>query len=588
MRKRVQGAIISTYSLFIPAPLRPGSRYSWNDFRADLIAGVTVAIIQVPQSMALALIAGLPAIFGLYASLLGFIASLWGSSRLLSTGPVAIVSVLTFTSLTPFAEPFTAEYIGFAASLALLVGTIYLLLGLFRFGFILQLVPNSVITGFTSAAAIIIIVSQLPTFFGLPAAAHSLVLQNLYDFIFSLPNLSLIALGVGTFAAIFLAFFRRLPATFPGALIILVCGIAFGYFVSTFSDTNLPLVGAIPHGIPDFILPPLNTATLFLLFPKAAIIAIVGFVGAHATAKNVALKTREQLNTDQELVGQGLANIATSFFQGFPVSGSFTRTTINVDAGARSSIASVIGVFVTILTLLFFTPLFSFLPRSILAAIVIVSAIPVINFARLRHMTDISRTDGLVAVLTLILALFLTPDDAIFLGVVSALMVFIWQTTSASRVSEMGINPEWNILRGVHTDDTARTFSGTVIAYIGISMYYANAEHLLSHAYELVENRMEQTGETVHTLVLDLSGVHFMDISALEAFSTFVDRMREKNIQIGVIYLRAPVRARLEKMRLSARIIIFHNIMELRRVCKSPHHTPTGKTIPEYLEAAQE
>ena len=584
MRKTVA----SIAAFFTPRITGQGKPYRRDDILADLFAGITVAIIQVPQSMAFALIAGLPAIYGLYASLPGFIASLWGSSRQLSTGPVALVSVLTFTSLVPFAEPRTAEYIGLAASLAVLVGIIYLALGLCRFGYILHLVPHSVISGFSSAAALIIILTQLPVLLGLPNAQHSLAIQNLLALLIQLPQLSLLALGIGASAMVLIFLSRRLPQIFPSALVVLIIGIVLGYVITRLG-TGVALVGEIPPGLPTFILPPLNTATLFLLFPKAIVLAIVAFVGTHATAKNAAMRTRERLDTDRELVGQGLANVVTGFFSGFPIAGSFTRTAINVEAGARTGIAALIGAGVTLLTLIFLTPMFAFLPRTVLAAIVITAAIPIVNFKRIRDMAEISRTDGLIAALTLMLALVLALDDAVFLGILAALLVFIWQTTSGARVSEMGVNPEWNVLRGAHIDPRVELIPQTIIAHIGMSMYYANTDHLLTQTERLMQDREEKTGEKVRTIVLDMSGVHFIDISALEMFSDFLERMRENNVRVGMIYLRYSVRTRLEKMQRPTEIIIFHNITELKNACApSEHHMLTlNASRPEFLKASQ-
>ncbi len=576
--------MLRALGLLLTPTLRLGRKYTSHDVRADIVAGITVAVIQIPQSMALALIAGLPATYGLYASLPGFIAGLWGSSRQLSTGPVAIISFLTFTSLVPFAEPRTADYIGLAAALAVLVGIIYLALGLARLGFIMQLVPHSVISGFSSAAAIIIVLTQLPNLFGLAPAQNNLAIQNVIDFVLNIPHLSFISLAFGLTAILLLYFSRSLSHTFPSALIILLFSIGAGYVLTRF-DIGVVFVGNIPKGIPDLAFPPLSIATLLLLLPKAAIIALVGFVGTHATAKNAALKTHEKLDTDQELVGQGLANVVTGFFAGFPIAGSFTRTAINTELGVRTPVSAMVGALVTLLTLFLFTPVFSFLPRSVLAAIVITSAIPLINFARIRAMTEISRTDGFIALLTLGLALFLAPDDALFIGVVAALMAFIWQTTSGARVAEMGVSREWNVLRGRRFDPSAETFPHTLIVYVGMSMYYANTEHLLAQTTRLIAAREEEIKEPLRNLIFDMSGVHFIDISALDMLTEFSSHMHERNIRIGMIYVRQPVRIRLEKMKRPARITIFHNLLEIKNACTNTPQLALNGTRPDVLEA---
>ena len=213
--------IRSIPELLRPIFFRSDFKYSFADLRADTLAGITVALIQIPQSMAFALMAGLPAVYGLYASIPGCIASLWGSSRQLSTGPVAVISLLTLTSLVPFAEPGTPEFIGLAALLAILVGLIYVLIGFFRLGFFLHLVPQSVIVGFSSAAAGIIVISQLPTFLGITTPQHELVLQNIWGLISHLSGFSLFTFAVGATTVILLIVSKKLPKVFPGALAVL-------------------------------------------------------------------------------------------------------------------------------------------------------------------------------------------------------------------------------------------------------------------------------------------------------------------------------------------------------------------------------
>src|SRR3989338_9135731 len=347
-------------SLLRPTFLRSGQTYTWSDLRADSIAGFTVAMIQIPQPMALALIAGLPAVYGLYASLFGFIASLWGSSRQLSTGPVAIVSFLTLTSLIPLASPGSPEYLGLAATLAFLVGIIYLLIGIFRLGFIFQLVPPSVVFGFSSAAAVIIIITQIPPLLGIGLPQHDLAFETVANILRMLPSLSLPTFAVGVCATVFLLFSRRLPDVFPAGLIVL-CGAGLVSYVFSIGSHGVALVDALPQSLPSFAFPWFEAGTFVVLIPKAALIALVGFVGAHASEKIAARRTREHLDTDHELTGQGLANIVTSFFRGFPLGGSFTLTSLNVAAGGRTEIYAVVTAPMTVLAPLYFPPPFSHL-----------------------------------------------------------------------------------------------------------------------------------------------------------------------------------------------------------------------------------
>lgn len=559
--------------LLRPIFLRAGFKYTPGDLRADIIAGVTVALIQVPQSMAFALTAGLPAVYGLYASIPGCIASLWGSSRQLSTGPVAVISLLTLTSLVPFAEPGTPEFIGLAALLAILVGLIYLLIGFFRLGFFLHLVPQSVIVGFSSAAAAIIVITQLPTFLGITFPQHELVLQNIAELITHLPKFSLVTFGIGASTALLLFFSKKLPKVFPGALLVLAIGIGASYLLN-FGSHGVALIAQVPSNLPAFMLPSLLAVPFLSLIPKAAIIALVAFVQAHATGKIAAAKSKEPIDINQELIGQGLANFVGGFFQGFPISGSFTRTAVNVEAGARTGFAGLVASTITVIALLFFTPVFYFLPKTVLAAIVIVSAIPLIDFGRLKEMYRISETDGIVAYLTFAMAFILKPDDAIFIGIVGALMIFVERTTWGAKAFEMGADKHWNVLRGAIDEERVDTFPGVCIVRVGMSMYYANAQYLVNQIQQTMDRHAAREKTPVHTLVLDASAVNFVDITAAEILSDFLEKLHARNMHLAVIYLRTGMRQALGAMPGLFDITVLHNISELKQYC-----IPHGRTL---------
>ncbi len=571
-------------ALLLPFFLRQGYTFSKSDFRADIVAGITVALIQIPQSMAFALTAGLPAVYGLYASIPGFIASLWGSSRQLSTGPVAVVSLLTLTSLVPLAVPGTPEFATLASLLAILVGIIYILMGIFRLGFFLNLVPQSVIVGFSSAAAGIIVITQLPTLLGISVSQHDLVLQNIANLAINIPHLSPLTFIIGLSAALLIVVSRRLPSVFPGALVVLVVGIVSSYMLNL-GNFGIALIAHVPSSLPNFILPSLSVVSFLSLIPKAGIIALVGFVSTHATAKIAAAKVKEPLDTDQELVGQGFANFIGGFFQGYPIAGSFSRTAINVEAGARSPISGVVASFITVMALLFLTPVFYFLPKTVLAAIVIVSAVPLIDFGRLKQMYRISKTDGYVAYLTFAIAFILKPDDAIFIGIVAAMMLFIQRTAWGAQVFEMGADREWNVLRGAIEEERVDTFPGVCIGRIGMSLYYANAQHLMNQLTEMMERNELREGSPVRTLVIDSSGINFVDITAMEILSAYLEKLHERGIHIAVIYLRRALREALINMPGDFEVTVLHNIDELKHFCipENAHTLVLNGTLPEKL-----
>jgi SulP family sulfate permease len=527
-----------------------------------MVAGISVAIVQIPQAMAFALIAGLPAVYGLYASLFGCIASLWGSSRQLSTGPVAMVSLLTFTSLVSLAPPGSDHFIRLAATLALLTGLIYLLLGFFRFGSMIHLVPHSVIAGFSSAAAVLIVMSQIPTLLGISLPSSEIVLRNILNLVQTLPHLSPIATAIGIGALVILVLFRRLPHSFPSALFVLFLAILAGYGLRL-DLHGVAIIGEIPSGLPHLVLPFIGVNSLALLLPKAAVLALVAFVATHANTATLARSTRERQDTDQELVGQGLANVVASFFQGYPISGSFTRSAINREAGARTSFSSVVSTGVTLATILFLTPLFFYLPLTALAAIVILSAISLIDIKRIREMYAISRSDGLVALFTFCMVFVMKPEDALFTGMVVALLVFIRQMVWGSHVSEVGIDVEKRVLLSTIQNDHVRTFPGVVIVRVGVSLYYANTDQALTQVDGIIASHIHQ-GDHVKNVVLDMSGVNFVDISGMEILEEYIEKWEQQRMRISMIYVREPVYEILKNISYFSHRNIFYNISEMR------------------------
>ncbi|MFQ3573982.1 MAG: SulP family inorganic anion transporter, partial [Thermodesulfovibrionales bacterium] len=330
-------------------------RKEW--FLRDLFAGLTVAVVLVPQSMSYAMIAGLPPIYGLYAaSIPSIVAALWGSSRLLSTGPVAIVSLLTFSSILPYAKPGSVEFIAMAINLAAIVGTIQLLMGVFKMGFVMRFVSHPVIVGFTNAGAIIIATTQIKHLLGINLKDSEFILPVFVDIFKNIPNTNVYTLMVGLVSIAIILGGKRINSNFPSAMFAALLAILCGYFFKI-EQYGVSIVGQMPSGFPSFSLPftghmevfverdipsiisiiPtfIDIETSFRLIGPGIVIAIVGFMEALAISKSIAEKTKEHLNINQELIGQGMSNIVGSFFNSFAVSGSFSRSAVNLQAGDR-------------------------------------------------------------------------------------------------------------------------------------------------------------------------------------------------------------------------------------------------------------
>lgn len=559
----LKGIIQGIPALLTPTFLPPSEHYSLKTFRGDVLAGITVAVVQVPQSMAFALVAGLPAVYGLYASLAGCIASIWGSSRHLSAGPLAMMSLLTLTSVAPFAEPGSDAYVHLVAQLTLMVGLVYLIMGIFRLGWVMQFIPSSVIVGFSIAGGILVIMGQVPILLGVSAPQHDLAILNVLEIFLSIFRASLPTLVVSGIALGLLYTFKKLPREIPGSLLLIVIGSLVGYFLN-FEALSIPLLHIQASGLPQFSVPWFDVRTFSTLLLDAVIIAIAGYVSTLVTAKTLSKTTRERLETDQELFGHGLANTTAAFFQGLPIAGSLMRTIMNIETGGKTPVSSIVASIATILVLIFLMPVFYFLPKFVLAVIVVFSILPVINIGRLGEMYRISRTDGTVAILTFTLAFFLKADLVILTGVIAALALFIRQTVFGARVTEVAIDPRLNILRAVSRHPEVLPLPGVVIARVSMSMYYANTANIVSALSRIVDSYTDLHGKNPTALVLDVSSVNIIDITGIEILQDFFERLVERNIEIGFIYARKTFREPLKQSPGFPAFAMYHNIADMR------------------------
>ncbi len=521
--------------------LRWLKEYNRESALRDSLAGLTVAVVLVPQSMAYAMLAGLPPVIGLYASALApAVAALWGSSPQLQTGPVAIVSLLVFTSLLPIAEPETEEFVQLAALLALLVGVFQLALGIFRLGFIMNFVSHAVVVGFSNAAAIIIASTQVPHLLGIEVEKHEFVLMNFLEIIRNLGNIHPYTALVGLLATTFILLSRRIHPLFPGALIVVVISTLASYYLNL-EDKGVKIVGDIPSGLPEPSLPKLDFEVIESLMGQAIVIAIIGFMEAYAIAKTMASQTKHKLDVDQELIGQGLANLVNSFFRGYPVSGSFSRSAVNFLAGAKTGMSSVFTSAFVIVTLFFLAPLLYNLPKTALAAVVIVAVLGIVKPKAFLELYRANPQDGIVAGVTFASAFMMKPDYAIFIGIVLSLALFLWRS----------MHPRLVVLS---RDPKTRTFVNAYSFQLPVcpqvlfirpdaSLYFANVEHI----FEEIEHLVERHRGSVKFLVIDAESVNYIDATAIDVLREYVQDMENKGIKTFFVNLKAPVYSSLKR-----------------------------------------
>lgn len=521
--------------------------YRRMDFAGDLVAGLIVAVMLIPQAMAYALLAGLPPIVGLYASTLPLFAyALFGSSKQLAVGPVAIVSLITFSSIAPIAGEDVTLYLRLAALLALMVGLIQTGLGLLRAGFITNFLSHAVISGFTSAAAIVIGLSQLGQLLGVSLGSGHGVLALLWQVLARLGDIHWLTLllGLASIGLLLLlkGAWRSVGRYLPGPLLVVVLSTLLVYALNL-EALGVRIVGAVPEGLPPLLLPnPAGLAWLEAmqaLLPAALTISFVGFIESVAVAKALAAKNQDKIDSNQELVGLGVANLVAGMFSGYPVTGGFSRSAVNAQAGARTPVASLITAALIMLTLLFFTPLFYYLPRAVLAAIIMVAVYGLIDLQEARHLFATKAIDGWTLLLTFAATLLIGIEEGIVIGAAFSLLVFIWRS-AYPHSTELGYLPESDIFRNVSRYPEARTFAHTLIVRVDASLYFANMTFLENWLAAAIQHK-EQT-DKLHYLILDFSGVNDIDAVALKTLATMMCLLEEDGVATHIANMKGPVR----------------------------------------------
>ena len=510
--------------------------YRISSFRADVVAGLTVAVVLIPQSMAYAMLAGMPPVYGLYAAMIPtFIAALWGSLRQLATGPIAIMSLLVLTTLTPLADPGSPQFIELAFLLAFMVGVLYLGIGLFGLGVLTSFISHSAVKGFTSAAALIIITTQLPHFLGLTVSRHEYILSMLLGLAKALPSVHIPTLAVGVVAFGIIYGVQKYRKTYPAALIALVVTTvplwAFRLHLS-----GIAIVGQSPSGLPSLHVPSFDFQTISSLLGPAVVIALVSFAETYSVGKAISAQTKQMVNVDQEFIGQGLANFIGSFFQSYPVSGSFSRTAINYAAGAKTGISSVISSLIVVLALLFLTPLFAYIPRAALAALVMSAVLLLFHPKEVFALWKMNRHDGIVAVTVFVLALLTKPDYALLIGVVISLVLFLWKTMHP-RIIRVTKDPKLNMFVNADTHDKPSCPQILQLRSANC-IYFANAEYTVEH----ILSRLDEHSTPVKYLLFDLQAVGFIDITGIDELRVLQDEVKRRGAQLAFMGVRLPVK----------------------------------------------
>ena len=501
--------------------------YSGTTARADFIAGLTVALVIVPQSMAYAQLAGLPPYYGLYAAFLPvMVASLWGSSNQLGTGPVAVASLLTASALTPLAAPGSEQFVALAILLALLVGVVQLVLGVFKLGVIVNFLSHPVIVGFTNAAAMIIALSQVNKLIGVSMPRSEHFIQDIWGVARQIGDTHWPTLIMGTIAIAIMWAVRKYKPKWPGVLIAVGLTTVAAWALGFEAQMGGKVVGKVPEGLPSVQMPALSAGDIRSLLQAAVVISLVGFMEAISIAKAMAAKTKQRIDPNQELIGQGLANVVGSLTQAFPVSGSFSRSAVNLNAGAQTGMSAVFTGLFVLLTLLFLTPLLYHLPQAVLAAVIIMAVIGLINFGAVRHAWQASRHDGIASIVTFVATLAAAPhlDQGILVGAGLALVLYLYRTMKP-RVAILSRHPDGS-LRDVAVHNLPTSDIVTAIRYDG-ELYFANVSYFEDAILEAVANNPK-----ARALLIVGNGINAMDASGEEVMHHVVHRLRDNGVNV--------------------------------------------------------
>jgi len=506
----------------------------------DVLAGLTIYIMLVPQGMAYAMLAGLPPVMGLYASTIPLFLYAWfSSSKHLSIGPVATTSLLVFTGVSMYAEPNSSNYISLILTLTLMVGIIQLLFGLLKVGFIVKFIPHSVLNGYTSAAAIVIAMSQFKHLLGVEGSSHLQIHLQVVELLKHIPemNLTTVLIAIGSIGL--LLGFKRIKG-FPGAFIVVIAAIAL---VSSFhlEGKGVDIVGDVPTGLPSFTLPHLTLNTVQMLWPMALTIAIISFMESLAIAKAVARKAKYKIYPNQELKALGIANLFGACFHSYPISGSFSRTAVNKDAGGYSQLTSVITGLLVLVTILFFTSFFYYLPYAVLAAIIVVSVYRLVDIKELKHLFQVNPFEGWTWITTFTITLVIGIQWGILLGSVFTLVLILMKSTNLNIV-ELGYLESKKAFRNVNRYPEANTLEDVLLVRIDSSLHFANSSVLDEKIKMFLRNKPE-----AKRVIMDMSGVNDIDTISVETIGEMIEYYQEEKITFFFVNMKGLVRDKVNK-----------------------------------------
>ena len=505
--------------------------------RADLIAGITGAVIVLPQGVAFAIIAGLPPEYGLYTSMITpIVAALFGSSLHLISGPTTAISIVVFSAISSHAAPGSPEFLSLALTLTLLAGLFQLAFGLARLGVLVNFVSHTVVVGFTAGAAILIATSQMKNVLNIAVPRGDSFLHTWVVIWNELGNVNMFTLLIALVTIAVAVFSKRLHPSMPNLLLALIIGSVFALVISA-TEHGAGMVGKIPSHLPPLHAPDISFASVKLLAPDAFAVALLGLIEAVSISRSIAAKSHQRIDGNQEFIGQGLSNIVGSFFSSYAGSGSFTRSGINYSAGARTPLSAIFAALFLMLIVIGVAPLAAYLPIAAMAGVILVVAYNLIDLAQIKHVLTSSQTETAILLTTFFATLFLELEFAIYLGVILSLIIFLARTSTPEIVT---LAPDYDYAHSkrILVDVTAKPLRQCPqlrIIRVDMSIYFGSLNHIQDRIYQIAE-----TGGIHHILIV-ATGVNFIDLSGVEMLEQEAERLQEKGGGLYFVGLKPSV-----------------------------------------------
>lgn len=516
--------------------------YSRQKFAGDLMGGLTVGVMLIPQGMAYAFLAGIPAVYGLYASLVPlFIYMVLGTSKFVTIGPAALISLLIISSLNQLNISDPDVYLNAVFVIALMAGAFQILLGALKLGNIINFISQPVLKGFIMGAALTIMLSQLKHILGLPIEGSETI-DVLFETSLNILDFNWLTLAIGVGGIVFLLLLKPLGKRIPAQLLLVLLTLGAAWYFQLY-QSGVQILGEVPSGIPDIVVPQFSWELMKDLIPVSVTIGLISFIEIYAIGASLEEKEdQDMINPNQELIAAGLGKTLGAFFQAFPTSGSFSRSAVNKDSGTRTNIAGIFTIALVVLTLLYFTPYFYHLPKATLGAIIIVAITGLFDFPYIKQLARIDRRDLLMLIITAGVTFLIGVQEGILTGVILSVVSLVYNT-SYPHIVEIGlVKGTDNTLRNVDRFSDAQVDDHILIVRIDAPLTFANVPQLTSKL-----NQFERRKKDLSFVLLNATAIDYVDSTAIETIKELAHTYEKKKVRFAIAGLKGPVRDKFER-----------------------------------------